>query len=162
MLERSKGTLVAMTGNKVRLEMFGQMVMVSDGTRMLRAVPDAQPQVTPKDLDLEVRTWVARSGILQAQIVRADAPPVAAKDRFRVSGFKLGMKEKIGERATQRLDYRLSMNGEDTPIAVTVWIELNTKLPVKRQYVSTDRHFEIYGKLTVDEKLDANAFDLPK
>jgi outer membrane lipoprotein-sorting protein len=165
--ERSKGTLVAMTGNKVRLQMFGQMVLVSDGTRMLRAVPDEGPKDTPKDLDFEVRTWLARSGVLQAQIQRAGVAPVAAKDRFRVSDFKLGIKEKIGERETQRLDYQLTIKGEDAPFSVTVWIDLKTKLPVKRQCTfkekgETGQSSEIYEKLTVDEKVDDKVFNLPK
>jgi hypothetical protein len=147
--------------------MFGQIVMVSDGTRMLRAAPYAQLQDTPKDLDAEVRIWVARSGILQAQIERAGVAPVAAKERFRVSGFKLGMKEKIGECETQRVDYQLAIKGEDAPIPVAVWIDLKTKLPVKRQYAFTEngqtvRSFEIYGRLAVNEKVDAKLFDLPK
>jgi hypothetical protein len=48
-----------------------------------------------------------------------------------------------------------------------LWIDLKTKLPVKRQYAFTEngetvRSFEIYASLTVDGKLDAKTFDLPK
>jgi outer membrane lipoprotein-sorting protein len=165
--EKSRGTLVAMSGNKVRLEMFGQKVLVSNGTRMIRAVPDEGPLDTPKDLDAEVRTWVARPGVFQAQIQWAANVPVAAKERFRVSGFKLGNKEKVGERDTQRVDYQLTVKGEDAAIPVTVWIDLKTKLPVKRQYEFTEkgetvRSFEIYSRLTTDEKVDPKVFELPR
>ena len=36
-----------------------------------------------------------------------------AKDRYRASDFKLGVKEKIGEHETQRLEYELSVKGND-------------------------------------------------
>jgi len=159
--ERTRGRLFAMSGNKFRLEMFGKLVRVSDGTRMLIAAPDAKPQNTPRDLDYEVRTWLSRSGVLQAQIERAGAPVVAAKDRFRVSGFKFGAKEKINGRDTQRVDYQLAIKGEDKLQALSVWIDLATKFPVKRGAAEWQGGAENYV-LRVNEQVDAKNFDLPR
>ena len=163
-VERSKGTLVAKSGNKAHLEMFGQAVMVSDGTKILWAMPDAKPKDTPKDLDVEVRIWVARTGPMQANIQRVGVPAVPAKERLGVSRFKLGKKEKIGERDTQQIDYQLTVKGEDLPWSVTVWIDLETKLPVKRRITIKKEEppmSEIYV-LKLDEKVDDKKFDLPK
>jgi outer membrane lipoprotein-sorting protein len=159
--ERSRGRLLTMSGNKVRLEMFGHLLRVSDGTRMLIGVPDAKPQNTPRDLDYAVRTWLSRSGVLQSHIERAGAPVVAAKDRFRVSGFKLGAKERINGRDTQRVDYQLAIKGEDKPQALAVWIDLATKLPVKRGAADWQSGTENYV-LRVNEQVDAKNFDLPR
>ena len=129
--------------------------------------PGEEPHDTPKDLDLEIRTWVARPGLFLPQAPLPDVAVADAKDRYRVSGFKLGNKEKVGERETQRLDYQLSVKGQDLPFSVTVWIDLKSGLPVKRLVTSGagKEKFavsETYGKLTLDEKVDPKKFDLPK
>ncbi len=163
-VEKSEGALVAKSGNKARLDMFGQLVMVSDGTEILWAAPDAKPKATPKDLDAEVRLWVARIGPMQANIQRVGVPVVPAKERFGVSDFKLGKKEKVGGQDTQQVDYQLTVKGEDHPWPATVWIDLKTKLPVERRITFKEGEpptTEMY-KLKVDEKADDKTFDLPK
>ena len=92
------------------------------------------------------------------------------KDRFPVSEFKLGPKEKVGDVTAQRLDYRFDVkgqkqpNGEDAPFQASVWIDPKTSLPLKRaiiwkfagvQVMSIDEHYE---NLVIDEKIDDGKF----
>lgn len=172
-----EGSLFLAQGNRARLEINEatkgrpmRLLMISDGAR--RSFQDngiSRPQLgdTPKNLNGEILTWVARPGVFLPSTPLPDVKADAAKDRFQVSGFELGKKEKVGEREAQRLDYQLSVKGLDHTLSVAVWLDLTSRLPVKR--VATERVagqetivVEIYGTLTLDEKVDAKKFDLPK
>jgi hypothetical protein len=173
-----KGTLATMSGNKLRLEMSGGVtdmgqpftrLTISDGTRMRTMIAgDEKPsdQDTPTNLTAEILTLVARTGVFLPQGPLPDEN-VDAKDRWGVSGFKLGSQEKDGERELQRLEYQLALQGQNEPFSVAVWIDLKTGLPVKRLVTSEvgDEKIvvtETYGKLTLDEKLAPKTFELPE
>jgi hypothetical protein len=172
--QRLKGTLAAMSGNKLRLQVRGGKtnetvhLRLSDGTQAILMVEGDEgkpkPDKTPKNLTANFLTVVERSGVLMALL-----PPVLAKvdddhkAMFPVSGFKLGDKEKVGERETQRIDYVLGVKGQKTTYPVTVWIDLKTGLPVKRLVSDGGLPWftETY-ELTLDGKLDPKVFELPK
>jgi len=146
-----------------------RLLMVSDGTRL--SMQDSgmiRPSLenTPKDFNRDILTWLSRSGVFVPHLPLPDVKADDAKDRFPVARFELGDKEKVGERATQRLDYQLSIKGQDPTFSVTVWLDAATGLPVKRMLISEVGKekvtvVETYSKLTLDEKMDAKAFDLP-
>lgn len=172
--QKLKGTLVAMSGNKLRLQVKGGEknevvhLRISDGAKAILVVEGnddkPEPKKTPKNLILKYRTFLARSGVLPALL-----PPSFGneKDDFRerllVSDFKLGNKEKIGDRATQRINYLLRFKGEKTTFPVTLWIDLKTGLPVKRLVLDGALPWftETY-ELTLDGKLDPKMFELPR
>jgi outer membrane lipoprotein-sorting protein len=136
-----KGTVAVMDGKKARLEMSGgktgghpfKGLLISDATQMVQnrsgffitIMPLPPEPFTNPDFDL--------------------------KEGFTVSGFKLGKKETIGERETQRVDYVLSVKGNEGQFPAAVWIDLKTGLPVKREL--TGMYTENY-ELTLDGKLD--------
>jgi uncharacterized protein (TIGR03067 family) len=172
-----KGSLLLAEGNKVRLEINEatkgrpmRVLIVSDGTRLSyqdNGMPHAKIEDAPKNLNAKILTWVARPGVFLPQAPLPDVKADDAKDRFRVSGFKLGTKEKVGEREAQRLDYQLAVKGLNDPLSVALWLDVKTGLPVKRivtEAVAGEkmRVTEIYGKLKLGEKVDARKFDLPK
>jgi outer membrane lipoprotein-sorting protein len=172
-----RGSLFLAEGNRARLEIQeavkGQpirVLMISDGTRQSfqdKGITHPQVGNTPKNLNAEILTWVARSGVFLPHTPLPDVRADNAKDRFPVWGFKPGNKEKVGAREAQPLAYQLSVKGLNNPLSATVWLDLKTGIPVKRQV--TERVgaqqttvVETYGKLTLDEKVDAKKFDLPK
>jgi WD40 repeat protein len=172
-----KGSLFLAEGNRSRLEINEatkcrqmRVLIVSDGARLSyqdNGMPHPKFDDTPKNLNAEILTWVARSGVFLPQAPLPDVKVDDAKDRFRVSGFKLGSKEKVGEREAQRLDYQLAVKGLNDPLSVALWLDVRTGLPVKRivtEGVAGEkmRVTETYGKLALDEKVDARRFDLPK
>ncbi len=185
-----EGTLLLAEGNKVRLEInkskddglqltpeaakkYGKMRLriVSDGVHLMmegNGLDRPQLRDTPKNLNADILTWMSRTGLLLPQAPLPDQKVDCAKDRFVVSDFKLGIREKIADRDTQRLEYQLSAKGADTPIFIVVWLDLKTLLPVKRTLGERpldgkQRELtENYTKLTLDVKVDAKKFELPK
>jgi outer membrane lipoprotein-sorting protein len=164
-----KGTVAVMDGKKARLEMSGgktggdpfKGLLISDGTRMVQDHGKLQsaPKVCPSNLITEI----ARSGffitIMPLPPEPFTNPDFDLKDGFSVSGFRLGKKDKIGERETQRVDYVLSVKGNEGQFPAAVWIDLKTGLPVKREL--TGMYTENY-ELTLDGNLDPKLFELPK
>jgi outer membrane lipoprotein-sorting protein len=145
--------------------------MVSDGNHQIIHVGGIrlgrpEHRDTPKNLNADSLTWISRSGpmLAFAPVPWPEQKVDSAKDRFLVSDFMLGIKEKIGERDTQRLEYRLSPKGLDGHFAVVVWLDIKTMLPVKRTLTYRDqKHLtENYTKLIIDEKVDPKKFQLPK
>jgi hypothetical protein len=99
--------------------------------------------------------------------------PAAARDRFAVSGFRLGRMEQVGGREAQRLEYRLFVRGQkdpegkDLPFQASVWLDRKTSLPLRRmvrmrvQGATELVILETYGKLVPDARPDARKFQLP-
>jgi outer membrane lipoprotein-sorting protein len=82
-----------------------------------------------------------------------------------VKDFKLGAKEKIGDKTTQVVTYQLDFDG--TSAKMSVWIDTKTQLPLKR-VVAVDqggqmfRITETYSTFAIDPKLDSKLFEIPK
>jgi outer membrane lipoprotein-sorting protein len=177
-----KGTLDSQEGGKARLEMTGEvadkkltMLMVSDGKKMSTTGlgPASEPKDTPKKLDEIFRAIVARSGVLLplfvAESVRDGEKPKEPDidEMFKVSDVKLGKKEKVAGREAQAVEYKLTMKGTKAPLAATVWLDPKTDLPLKRvlkgmQDGETMTITETYTDLTLDKKIEAKMFELPK
>jgi hypothetical protein len=123
---------------------------------------NGKPQPAPKVYTSNLMTVVARSGffitIMPLPPEPFTNPDFDLKEGFSVSGFKLGKKEKIGERETQRVDYVLSVKGNEGQFPAAVWIDLKTGLPVKREL--SGMYTENY-ELKLDGKLDLKMFELP-
>jgi outer membrane lipoprotein-sorting protein len=169
-----KGTVAVVGGNKGRVEMSGgkegserfKALSISDGKQVVQ--DKGKPRPAPKVYTSNLLTIVARSGFF---LMIAPLPPEPftnpnfdLREGFTVSGFKLGKKEKIGERETQRIDYMLSVKGNAGKFPVAVWIDLKTRLPVKRQLQeAADKiwYTETY-EITLDGKVDVKKFEFPK
>ena len=51
-----------------------------------------------------------------------------------VSDFKLGKKEKVGDKEAQAVEYQVGLGGKKFP--ATVWIDLKTNLPLSASFRS--------------------------
>ena len=90
---------------------------------------------------------------------------------FKASEFKLGKKEKIGEREAQVIEYKLAYEeaAKETPdlsLSEKLWLDVETHLPLKRVVVGKlKKEFtctEEYSEFTLNPKVDAKLFELPK
>jgi outer membrane lipoprotein-sorting protein len=142
---------------------------VSDGTQVVE-IQEGNRKTRPasKVSISNLLTLVERPGFM---MMTTPLPPEPfanpnfdLKEGFSVSGFKLGPREQIGARETQRVDYTLSVKGNSGTFPVSVWIDSKTGLPVKRQ-VGTDTEKVWYSEnyeVTLDGKVDPKTFELPK
>jgi outer membrane lipoprotein-sorting protein len=164
-----KGTVVIADGKKARVEMSGSTaggktfhgLQISDGAQLVQ--DNGQPRPAPKLYTSNLLTVVARSGffitIMPLPPEPFTNPDIDLKEGFSVSGFTLGNKEKVGELETRQVDYVLSVKGNAGQFPATVWIDLKTGLPVKRELKGM--YTENY-ELKLDGKLDPKMFELPK
>jgi len=171
-----KGTAVVMK-NKFRTEVSGEKpgsepfktLIVSDGTQEVEVQGNNRKTRPASKLGISnLLTVLERPGFM---IMVSPLPPEPfanpefdLKDGFSVSDFKLGPKEQIGARETQRVDYTLTVKGSGGSFSASVWIDPKTDLPVKRQVGTGDEkiwYSETYD-VTVDGKVEPKNFELPK
>jgi len=167
------GALWLDEGGKVRIDLEGKSsrgsmtaAAISDGKK---ARLDSSDRPAPRRFDVPetfdrlIRTSAARAGFVSSfeffeggERVKAD-PETA----FVAKAFKLGVKEIVGDRDCQAVDYMVSRRGKDA--SVTVWIDTGTFLPLKRVLkADTKTLTETYAAFKLDEKIDPAKFEFPK
>lgn len=82
---------------------------------------------------------------------------------FLLKNFKLGVKEMVGKREAQVVQYQIQHRKIGDLATVSVWIDTSTHLPLKRAMVGTytGRSTETYHVFTVNSKLDGKLFEIP-
>lgn len=186
-----KGSLFLGAGDKFREESEGKRfghewkrTVVSDGTDKTSFGYDQAPgedkvlmrgkgtEKTPKAIGAYLRQALPRDGFVLcfATDRHSQMPP----DLFIMSDFKLAGAEKIGARNTQVIQYSVKTKARDPSfnpasanvLSLKVWLDTNTKLPVKLTMTGGESGFsaitETYREFTVDAKVDAKWFELPK
>jgi outer membrane lipoprotein-sorting protein len=161
-------------GNLVHLQLEGtaegktdSALVVSDGKtrRMLAGGKASRDFATPETFGRLVRTCFARAGFL-GTIDNVDTEDDAQADpaaAYVPTGLKLGVKEKVGERDAQAVQFMLKKGREPEEAEVTLWIDSATHLPLKRTMKKGTRTLtEHYVDLNLDEKIDPAKFELPK
>jgi outer membrane lipoprotein-sorting protein len=179
-----KGTLLLARGNKASVVVQGNILdekiklsFVSNGTRMkmeMTMLKSQEEKDIPKDFNATLAVTISRAGML-AGLFRARAQRPGEKepgldDLLKVSDLVLGKKEKVGERETQVIDYKLVMdNGytaESTIWLGTIWLDTETKLPLKRvlsfKNANESRRVTETYQIRVNGKIDLKKFELPK
>jgi outer membrane lipoprotein-sorting protein len=174
-----KGSLILTQDNKARLTLRGKVAgeamnreMVSDGKHItckdyLPEPPERATQTAPKKLHAMLSMLLTRAGVYgtSESIVVANGfgeQIPASVQRIDAWDFKGGAAAKVGGREARVVRYKVGRKGEGVAQA-TVWIDAKTLLPLR--YVigdGTGRLTEIYHELTLDPKVDAKVFALPK
>jgi hypothetical protein len=176
-----KGTMLVGDGSKSRIEMTvsfdnkdEKMTMLCDGSKMRSEGPRGPSKAddVPKGFGEMMRATLARSGvgvpmIFIARVGEDKNKEFKVDEEFRVADFKLGKKEMVGKQEAQIVEHTLMLKGDQKPIAVSVWIDTKTQLPLKRVLTATmgDMKMTItenYTKLELDGKIDPKQFELPK
>jgi len=169
-----KGTIYVAAGNKTRLdlesELFqlgGKSLIVTNGKSKYSKVGNLVFHEGPFPAKGEVLlALIARFGAGAAALEQKIATADLDKD-FPVKNFKLGVKEMVGKREAQVVQYLLQDKKIGDLAEVTVWIDTKTQLPLKRAMAEKDekgkevRSTETYRVFTVDSKLDGKLFDIP-
>ncbi len=188
----AKGKLLLADGNKMRLEMTSEEggtvndLVVVDGAKVFKSHnkmgkpgPKSIDDVSKDDnLDAQGRAAISHSGwtgwwyftIAQRPGKPEGKPFKSADDFFGIADFKLGNKEMVGQREAQVVQYTMTAKTGDANQAVfqvSVWIDVQTQLPLKRVLRSKDKDgrrtvTETYTKLVLNEKIDPKQFELPK
>jgi outer membrane lipoprotein-sorting protein len=178
-----KGTLVLGEGDKLRAEaegnLFGEeskFTQVSDGTDMKSfgytkapGQPKQEKNATeksPKDVGAYFRGALPGNGFFVC-FLNMDQRSKLAADNFVLSDFKLAGEEKIGERNTQVIQYTITAKGKNPNVlSMKVWLDAKTKLPVRLAMTGGKSDItditETYSEFTIDAKVDAKLFELPK
>ncbi len=131
-------------------------------------------QETPKNVHAALGALMSRGGIwyslfVMPYLLREGIDPDAEGSRVKAYDFKLGAAEKVGEREAKLVRYRFGDGGNDGP-EIILWVDGKTLLPLKRVFdlrknrgvVSGIIITESYNEFTLDPKIDAKAFELPK
>ena len=160
-------------GGRVRMDLEGKsgdmvrsVSMVSDGTTVNTSSDDRKKSFkAPESFGKLVRTCIARAGFL-GTVDTTDSETEAGTEPgegFTVSEFKMGAKEKVGERSAQGLEFTVTKKKKKDTAAITLWIDVETQLPLKRTLKLGGRSLtESYSGLKLDEKIDAAKFEPPK
>lgn len=177
---KMKGMLLLDEGKKLRLEIDGDMGgspfevrVVSNGRLMsIAGFGEGTKRVPQNGLNENMAAWLARgelhTGMCLGTSIRWTQDGIPPKEELRVSGFKPGKKEKVGEREAQAVEYALVIAEEPKgEYGATVWIDLETHLPLRRvlqkkEGARTVTITETFETLTLDGKIDASRFSLPK
>jgi outer membrane lipoprotein-sorting protein len=174
---RLKGTYLLAKGSKASFFVQGnlrgeefKMSAVSDGTtmKMVTMLQPQEAQNTPKDLNAMIAGTFSRIGMLAAfrnTTLQVGGKKPELDDRFKLSDFVLGKKEKVSERDAQVINYKLLIDNRDTAES-TIWFDTETKMPLKRVLISKNdneslRITETY-QIRLNVKIDEKNFELPK
>jgi outer membrane lipoprotein-sorting protein len=174
-----KASLTLAEGNKSRLDVSGRfgdfeekITLVSDGEKVVSLADRPGPKgPAPKWLNDAYRASLARAGLVVAltfiEGVGEQPKEFKADDEMKVSNFKLGKKEKVGDKEAQVVQYNVNIKEFSDPWEVSAWIDTKTNLLLKREVrikKGDDRitNTETYSKISIDEKIDPKKFELPK
>jgi outer membrane lipoprotein-sorting protein len=172
-----KGTLLVGEGDKffVETERSGlgdkeRTLLVGDGVKVVEknlTKPQPTTKESPKNLGAYIRGALVRSGLEMSVDLQAPTPRPKAEDYWKTGNFKFVERDKNDNPQTQAIDFTLTWDQTKTA-NMRLWIDLNTKLPVKLQ-LTRDQDggslvlIEYYREFTVsDDKVDAKQFELPK
>ena len=174
-----KGTLTVAEGNKINLDgafwnekEHDDWKIVSDGKRLkYQGLHLDQVNPASKKLTEYYRSSLKHGGYLMAGLYLAAVDP-EDWPIFRASEPKLERKETIGKREVLVIVCKLTPvekdeKTKDSTWSETLWLDAETNLPVKRIVVYTvagkkATFTESYTTFTLDPKIDARMFELPK
>jgi hypothetical protein len=175
-----QGTLIVAEGNCLKIAMevkhpkrHIKLLWVSDGKTLFtkeekEGKPSMQAGPVPEQLGEQCTLVLGRGGVLllllSLESQRGDIKDGAA---LKPHDFKMLAKEKVGDRQALVIEYRLSFPQTKDPATCKVWLDPDTRLPLKRtlelpQDGAVFRAAETYGRWELDPKLPEGTFALPK
>lgn len=162
-----KGTLLLSTGNKARalLEMKRgdrehRIQMVCDGAkRWTKSGEKTRTVDVKKDFAQRIQNGIVSFGPTMAMLI----PASAISSEPKVTDLSSGGKERVGKSETQVLKYKLKQSSGDV-LEVTAWIDVKTRLPIKRVISMGGEKGKITESttFTLNPKLDKETFKVPE
>lgn len=183
-----KGKFLLGEGNRLRVEVEidadkkkQRSLLICDGKTLLnREEGSGRDKILDTRADAAGRfcAFFTRGGVFEgARAFGDEAPTSPPKDstpeeRMSITDIKLGDKVKIGSKEAQVVHYHLTVfknaaNVRESESKMAVWIDTKTHLPLRREVeVKADKRtlttVETYSTITLDAKMDAKVFELPK
>jgi outer membrane lipoprotein-sorting protein len=177
-----KSTVALAPGNKLRLTMKGKgggkeldVEVVADGDKLhVRMTPPGKSEqiAAPKNVHDLMSKVMSRTGSVGAFFIIRLVAPGASKHPdpeklFNAKDFKMGEAAKVNGRDAKVLHYAIDLEGESKPAKITLWLDARTLLPLKRLIAPEGKGkeaqiTETYTEFTLNPKLDAKTFELPK
>jgi outer membrane lipoprotein-sorting protein len=125
---------------------------------------------TPRNLHGMLTTALNRMGVMNSVlgmaylVSEADMAADPGGTKLDTWEFNAGRDEKVGGHEAKVVSFRAGIKETKDAPAVTVWIDSKTLLPLKRVIVSKSAGTltEEYSEFTLDPKIGAKAFELPK
>ena len=168
-----KGTIYVALGNKTRLDLESELFQLGGKTLIVTNGDSKYAKVG--NLIFAEGPFPPKGDVLLALIARFSAAIAAMEQKigttdldkdFPVKGFKLGVKEMVGKREAQIVQYQLQDKKIGDLAKMTIWIDTKTQLPLKRVIAGKkDTKIgdltETYSVFTVDSTLDGKLFDIP-
>jgi outer membrane lipoprotein-sorting protein len=172
-----KGDFTLAAGNKLKAVFEGKEgdkamsgTVVSDGqTTGMKIIADGKPQSNTEATVDKLTEYIAGNfaiGGLLFAVERDPKLPDSAPDKLKLSGFKLGGKEKVGDRDAQVVEF--SFEWKDSKASAKLWLDSKTQVPLKRMVEVKEgdkvrlRATEMYTNWQWEPKLKDGEFTLPK
>ena len=177
----TQGSLVIADRNRFRYELKGTITanVVSDGKRMVSVFakpPEKKSQLTPEWFNEVLKSWLGRGGtfvsfgkvLAYAEASVGNQPGEEAGPR--VSNARMLPSEDLNGVKARVIEYDLAwpkILADIDAAKVKVWIDLKTKLPLRRtmtlQFGSEEkRYVAIHAKFELNPVLDDKQFELSK
>jgi hypothetical protein len=171
-----QGALTLGAGDKYRAEfegkLFGQSIKgteVSDGARTsFRDAHDPKrngSEPAPKAAGAYLRGTLPRWGVFLATLNLRRSGELTP-DALQLSDFQLVGPEKVGGRNARVIRYTLREKGAKDPLAVRLWLDAETGLPLKLAVTGGKSDWrdltETYAEFQPDAQVDPARFELPK
>jgi outer membrane lipoprotein-sorting protein len=186
-VSKGKGALLLTKDNQARVKISNEymgMTLISDGKRLKLGgdrgdLGDVKALPTPSHLHNLLNMLVRRVGVTAGSMIARFAPGPQFKPIFLTPGekdfdaekvegwgvwdFKAGAAMQIGGRDAKAISYKVGPNGGKDSVAVTLWFDAKTLLPLKSVVVIGIENMHItetYREFKLDPKIDAKAFTL--
>jgi outer membrane lipoprotein-sorting protein len=175
-----KGKLLVGDGNRFRIETEAAVdgkknhsLLASDGKLVYSKGVSSATWLAHAENTARVRAYFARGGFSATGDCLDPESGVADLDKaLAPADFKLGAKEKIGGKDAQVVECMLTVakkGGASETRKMALWIDPKTQLPLQRRLEFKEGNpgvtvtlVETYPTFTLDAKIDAKAFALPK
>jgi outer membrane lipoprotein-sorting protein len=172
-----KGEVTVAAGNKLKMSFEGTEgdkpiagLFVSDGTKLIQRFNKVATRTddSPEQLTPYFTGYLAFAGLYVALDEALRPRKQMSPERYKLTGFKLGAKEKVAGRDAQIVEFKLEVPRGDGKPTVKIWFDVQTQEPLKRFLQVEDegkvyfRTTEYYTNWQFDPKLKDEEFQLPK
>ena len=175
----ANGYIVVADGSKVRVELNAKyddkefkLQMYADGklmTTLFNGKAGGDPAPAEPGMTDVIAQITARGGIfigMESDLAPAEKAKFDIDKYLPASDFKLGKKILVNGQETQPVSCTVKPQ-KGPALQMTVWLVTKTNLPLKRELTATEKDFtltvvEMYSEFTLNPKVDAKIFEIPK
>jgi outer membrane lipoprotein-sorting protein len=176
-----KGEIVVTADNKFKAVLEGKVyakdeteakpisgTIISDGKRRVEKFTiagesNSNDAAVPAQWTTYFTGYLAFSGAHHGLLDEKTPHPDRAPDKFKLAGFQLGAKDKIGGRNAQLVEFTFDQPITGVTFKTKIWFDAETEFPLKRVVEAPGfRVVEQYSKWQWEPKLNSDEFALPK